>query len=192
MPQYPEPTANVRYGPVAPNPQSAHTLLSAPFACFFVSHLGIMRLLFPYGMEQWNMTIHHETEPAQDHPVSLSLDYALSDPEVLVGVSPEERYEEMRKQLLAGPLKDLAETKDGAPNKSDPDVHLHMDGNHHFNPNTGEISGQVLLQGIIKGHGRMTPEEMLAAARPHFEKALALDMGDGLRDNLAQHEAQEG
>lgn len=138
------------------------------------------------------MNIHHEAAPAQDHAVSLSLDYALSEPEVLVGVSPEERYEEMRKQLLAGPLKDIAGTEEGASKVKEDGVHLHMDGNHHFNPDTGEISGQILLQGIIKGHDRMTPEEMLAAARPHFEKALALDMGDGLRDNLAQHTAQKG
>lgn len=138
------------------------------------------------------MRIRHEAEPAQDHAVTLSLEYALSDPEVLMGVSPDQRYEEIRKQLFTGPLKNITDMEDDAPKATGAGVHLHMDGNHHFNPDTREISGQVLLQGIIKGNERMTPEEMLAAARPHFEKALALDMGDGLRDNLAQHAAQKG
>lgn len=143
-------------------------------------------------MEQWNMTIGHETEPARDHAVTLSLNYSLADAEALTGASPDARYEEMRRQLLAGPLKDIVQNEDAASDSPDPKVHVHMDGTHHFNPDVGEISGDIKLHGIIAGHDHMTPDEMLAAARPHLIKALALDMNDGLRDNLAQHAAQEG
>ena len=137
------------------------------------------------------MTIHHETEPAQDHPVELSLEYALSDPNALIGVSPDQRYEEMRRQLLAGPLK-AANENTSPSNAETAQVNANMDGDHHFNPETGEISGSIKLTGLIQIHEHMTPDQMLAAARPHFANALAKDINAGLVNNLRQHEAQKG
>ena len=138
------------------------------------------------------MTIDHGAEPTQDHPVALSLDYALSDTQALIGYSPDQRYEDMRRQLLAGPLKHVTATDVDTSEAPGPNVSMEMTGNHHFNPETGEVSGTITLTGVIAGHNRMRPEEMLAAARPHFANALAQDMEAGLGKNLAQHASQDG
>lgn len=138
------------------------------------------------------MTVRHNAEPSTDHPIELSLDYALSDPDVLIGISPDQRYEEMRRQLLAGPLQNISTS--GVPENaiSDANVNANIDGDHNYDPEAGSVSGTIKLTGIIAGHDRMTPDQMLAAARPHFANALAKDIDAGLGENLKQHAAQEG
>ena len=130
------------------------------------------------------MTARHDTEPINGTDVEISLDYTLQEPETLIGVHPDERHAEIRRQLLDGPLESLSqqsETQDGGVQSRS-----EISGQHNLNTETGAISGRLTLTARIDPSEQVTPDELLAGARQHFAEAMANDIDCGLGINLEQ------